>query len=109
MWKCKECKKVCRQKNKLSWHVEIHLDGFVNKCTLCAKTFKTRNSLNGHIYTIHKSKGEIYDMKATSNSKSDPEYLLEDQVDNSAGKWKCTICGEMMKSKWKLKTHMAAH
>ena len=53
MWKCKICGKTTKQRNKLSWHVEIHLEGYIHNCEYCGKVFKTRNSLQGHVYTVH--------------------------------------------------------
>ena len=54
MWKCKVCGKIAKRKDKLGSHIESHLNGFIHKCGLCRKNFKTRNSLHIHQKYIHK-------------------------------------------------------
>ena len=54
MWKCKVCGKIAKKKEKLGFHVESHLNGFIHKCGVCKKNFKTRNSLHVHQKYIHK-------------------------------------------------------
>ena len=54
MWKCKVCGKLAKRKDKLGYHVESHLNGFIHKCSICRKNFKTRNALNVHQKYIHK-------------------------------------------------------
>jgi len=54
MWKCKECGKTMKNKNKLKMHVEIHLEGFSHKCVHCEKIHKTRSALKTHISIFHK-------------------------------------------------------
>ena len=54
MWKCKVCGKIAKKKEKLGFHVESHLNGFIHKCGVCKKNFKTRNSLQVHQKYIHK-------------------------------------------------------
>jgi len=135
MWKCKECGKVCKQKNKLSLHIEIHLEGYLHKCSVCDKEYKTRNSLNGHIYFQHKDRGELNTEEEElrdiqeSNFESEIYSMIDDQdkinsekLDTKIGKrmerfidsesgtmWKCTECGKTLKNKSKLKMHIETH
>merc|ERR1719186_1845802 len=44
MWKCKDCGKECKRKDKLGAHIETHLEGFSHSCTICGREYKTRNS-----------------------------------------------------------------
>merc|ERR1712179_147599 len=54
-WKCKECGKMMKNKNKLELHVEIHLQGFSHTCPHCGKSHKNRGSLKAHKSVIHRN------------------------------------------------------
>ena len=54
MWKCTECGKQLKKKNKLEIHVETDLEGFSHICVHCDKAHKTRISLKTHINVHHK-------------------------------------------------------
>ena len=54
VWKCTECGKISKKKDKISTHVEIHLEGFSHKCSHCDMTKKTRAALQQHVYAHHK-------------------------------------------------------
>merc|ERR1712086_97602 len=55
IWKCTECDKKLKKKNKLEAHVETHLEGFTHTCVHCNKVHKTRVALNQHIFIKHKT------------------------------------------------------
>jgi len=55
MWKCTQCEKTLKKKNKLECHVETHLEGFTHTCAHCGKVHKTRVALKVHIHTHHKA------------------------------------------------------
>ena len=61
VWECTECGKIGKFKNHLKSHVESHLEGFVHKCDLCEKDFKTRNTLNNHKSMKHRENREATD------------------------------------------------
>ena len=57
---CKICSKIFegrrdRAKNNAKEHVETHIDGLIYNCSLCDKTFRSKNSLSCHRSTIHKN------------------------------------------------------
>ena len=54
MWRCTECGKLLKKKDKLELHVETHIEGFFHSCSYCDKIHKTRTALKMHIITIHK-------------------------------------------------------
>jgi len=54
MWRCTECGKMLKKKNKIELHVETHLEGFSHKCNFCDTTRKTRGSLKTHISMSHR-------------------------------------------------------
>merc|ERR1712129_374571 len=54
MWRCKECGKKTKQKTKLEFHVETHLEGFTHTCVHCSKDHRTRIALKTHIKIHHK-------------------------------------------------------
>ena len=54
MWKCKECGKMMKNRNKLELHVEIHLQGYSRICSHCGKTQKNRGCLKAHISAVHR-------------------------------------------------------
>jgi predicted amidophosphoribosyltransferase len=51
---CSVCHKVMKQKRHMVNHVETHIEGMSHLCSLCGKSFKTRNSREKHRYTYHK-------------------------------------------------------
>ena len=55
LWKCTDCRRVFKKRNRFGRHVETHLEGFVHKCKHCDKTHKTSGSLKKHIARFHKS------------------------------------------------------
>ena len=54
MWKCTECGKLCKRKDRLGLHIETHLEGFSHPCKYCNIPYKTRGSLQVHISTTHR-------------------------------------------------------
>lgn len=53
-FECQLCGKVSRMKHVIMNHIETHLNGIVYECTLCNKSFKTRNSLSVHKSIYHR-------------------------------------------------------
>jgi len=49
-WQCTECNKYSKEKGNLKKHIEIHL-GFSFSCKYCSGVYKTRNTLNHHMFT----------------------------------------------------------
>jgi len=137
MWKCEECGKVLKAKDKLAAHIESHLKGFSHLCTICDRKYKTRNSLSSHIFQMHKGKSEIKEEKVdkgdpddalndsdlkTNNLESldekDQEDKLRNEISNRMEKvldtaegimWKCTECGKIVKRKDLLELHVETH
>ena len=50
---CLSCGKIFDTKQRVKRHAELHLDMKV-PCSICNKTFKTRNALSQHYDTAHK-------------------------------------------------------
>ena len=69
MWKCRECGKESKGKDKLEAHIETHLDGFKHVCTICNQNYKTRISLQGHKFKVHTEKKVKTELKAVSISE----------------------------------------
>merc|ERR1712126_305945 len=44
-WLCKNCEKVCPDKQKLKKHFESHVRGLSYKCDICLQTFRSRTIL----------------------------------------------------------------
>ena len=56
LYRCKVCGKKATNGN-LKKHIEAnHLEGISVPCNKCEKTFRSRNALDVHTYTIHKNK-----------------------------------------------------
>merc|ERR1719318_322502 len=55
MWKCTECGKMLKKRNKLALHIETHLEGFSHACSQCDKVLKTRGALSAHISMTHRA------------------------------------------------------
>jgi len=49
-WQCTECNKYSKAKGNLKKHIEIHL-GFSFGCKYCSSVYKTRNTLNYHMFS----------------------------------------------------------
>ena len=56
VWTCKVCGKFANHKSKLKQHVETHIDGFSHPCSLCGKSYRSRNVLRMHMSRDHKNK-----------------------------------------------------
>ena len=54
MWKCTECTKMFKKKDKMQLHVETHLEGFSHNCFHCDKAYKTRGVLYTHMSKRHR-------------------------------------------------------
>ena len=56
VWACGQegCGRKSRKKSHMRMHVETHLEGVKHKCHICLTDFKTRSSLNSHIWKYHK-------------------------------------------------------
>ena len=47
-WRCKLCRRICRDKTNVKEHVEIHFDGLSFPCKRCDKSFRARKGLRQH-------------------------------------------------------------
>ena len=56
MWTCKVCGKFANHKSKLKQHVETHIEGFSHPCSLCGKSYRSRNVLRMHLSRDHRNK-----------------------------------------------------
>ena len=53
LWTCTVCGKQFKYKDKLGYHVEIHIEGVSHPCKYCERTYITRNSLKNHSSLSH--------------------------------------------------------
>ena len=53
---CKICGKEYKKRQKMSEHIETHLDRFTFPCKFCEKTLNTRTGLRAHIIYNHTAK-----------------------------------------------------
>ena len=51
---CKVCNYRSNHKTKLTNHIETHIEGLSYSCSVCHKTFRSRNSLKKHKSIFHK-------------------------------------------------------
>ena len=54
VYKCKLCGKIAKKSIDLKRHIETHIDGVSYECNVCAKTFRSKNSLGCHMTVFHK-------------------------------------------------------
>ena len=106
IWNCTVCGKQIKNRNSMSYHVEVHIDGASHPCNICGKTYSSRNSLQNHTSTSHK-KDQI---KTETETKTDTEEItkqvetLEENGDeenemeeaNKKTTWKCVTLTESM-------------
>merc|ERR1712129_363169 len=88
MWRCKECGKKTKQKTKLEFHVETHLEGFTHTCVHCSKDHRTRIALKTHIKIHHKDlkkESELLVKKEDGNESYSIEELNEESLEESDG------------------------
>jgi len=83
IWKCTECGRARKNKFKLEYHVETHLEGFSHKCAYCGKAHKTRGALSGHISFAHRDmKGKSVD-ENNEILKVNAASISEDEIGES--------------------------
>ena len=51
---CKVCNYKNTHKGRISQHIETHIEGLSYSCSVCHKTFRSRNSLQNHKSNYHK-------------------------------------------------------
>ena len=51
---CKVCNYRSQNKTKLTNHIETHIEGLSYSCSVCHKTYRSRDSLRKHNSTFHK-------------------------------------------------------
>ena len=56
IWKCVQCDYSPKVKHTLKEHVETHIEGISHLCSVCDKSFSTRNSLRVHKIRSHTNK-----------------------------------------------------
>ena len=56
VWACSidNCGKQNKKKSHMRMHVESHVVGVAHKCQFCSKDFKTRSSLQSHVWRLHR-------------------------------------------------------
>jgi len=52
-YSCKVCHKSSSDASNMQRHIETHIDGLSYNCQYCGKTFRTKNSLSGHVTRFH--------------------------------------------------------
>lgn len=53
-WKCKVCGKETKDRRDMRRHVEIHMEGVSNPCSLCEAVTRSSNSLHVHMSRFHR-------------------------------------------------------
>ena len=56
IFSCNVCGKSGKDLSNMKRHTETHIDGISYPCTVCDKTFKSKNSFRVHNYSLHKTK-----------------------------------------------------
>ena len=51
---CIACGKIGKDDRNMRRHIETHIDGISYECNICAKTFRSKNSLGCHMSVFHK-------------------------------------------------------
>ena len=56
LWRCLDCDKQFRTKQKARYHAEVHIEGYSHTCNLCGTKSRSRQSLDVHKYKVHSKK-----------------------------------------------------
>ena len=54
VWRCKQCGKTAKMKHHIRSHIETHIEGVSYSCNICAKSFRSRSSLQVHTSVKHR-------------------------------------------------------
>jgi len=54
VWTCKMCVKTATMAHAIRQHVEIHIKGLTLPCTICGKSYGSKNSLRKHKSMYHR-------------------------------------------------------
>jgi len=54
-WACYDCNKEAKTKGSIELHAEVHINGLIFNCSICNKTFRSRNSYAAHRSKFHSS------------------------------------------------------
>ena len=139
VWNCTVCGKQIKNRNSMSYHVEVHIDGASHPCNICGKTYSSRNSLQNHTSTSHKKdqikaeETEITKQVESVEESGDEENEMEDANKKTTWKcvtltenmdldktintlmeyqdnvWNCTICGKQIRDRARMSYHVEVH
>lgn len=106
---CETCQKQFLLKSYFSAHQRIHSTNHKTfSCSLCPKTFKSKQNLidheNSHL-GIKYFKCDVCSKSFTTKTHLDHHLKTHNQVDQ----FLCSICNKFLKSKVYLKTHIKTH
>ena len=54
-WMCKDCQYMCKRKDQMKEHVEIHIKGFKFECNTCQKIYNSKCTLRKHFIKCQRS------------------------------------------------------
>ena len=93
-WSCTVCGKTSKTRQVIATHIVTHMDGVPEKCEICERTYRNKNSLRSHITQTH------------TNSDKYKE-LQEKLKESSRGNYNCSFCGKPYKNKNSLSSHVS--
>ena len=121
-YKCNVCQKVSKDKSDGMRHAEIHINGLMYSCMMCAFKSVSRQSINTHIlrhegisqrnssetknstYLVNMDKDKLEEQVASMMEKR------EHQIDGKKGnKWSCNVCSKISNEKSQCVAHVESH
>ena len=93
-WSCTVCGKTSKTRQVIATHIVTHMDGVPEKCEICERTYRNKNSLRSHITQTHTNSDKYREVQ---------EKLKE----HSRGNYNCSFCGKPYKNKNSLSSHVS--
>lgn len=110
---CLYCGKYHKCGYDIRHHKKLHLvrtdeekESKTFTCSVCSKSFQRQNQLQRHLETHVKNDGKLWICETCGKAFSAKSTLINHRMVHMTTKpFKCTICGEGFKNKYKLKHH----
>ncbi|XP_055372765.1 zinc finger protein 41-like [Condylostylus longicornis] len=108
---CEFCGKVCKTKQKLRLHLELHLppeerEKLLYKCPHCTKKFTQSAKVKEHVRAIHLQEKPFVCEQCGKNFASQSNLCSHKRTHDNQSRLKCSICPKIFNNPHKLRFHI---